>query len=90
MDPSDAIVPAQLIKVEMGLGSSYSEMEKQFQRAFQADSREYTAYKAKLDYLMPKWHGSKDMMFSFARDAASNAPPDSLIPLILPQAHWEM
>jgi hypothetical protein len=83
-------VPTALIKVAMGLGGDYAEMEKQFQRAIRADNLEYSPYKAKLTYLMPKWRGSVERMFSFARETAGNAPPNSLAPLILAQAHWEM
>jgi tetratricopeptide (TPR) repeat protein len=90
VDPSDPMAPRWLIKVALGLGSEYAEMEKQFQRALQADRTEFTAYYAKLNYLMPKWHGSEEEMLSFARDTAKNAPADSLAPLVLAQAHWEM
>jgi hypothetical protein len=39
---------------------------------------------------MPKWYGSKEEMFPFAREAAKKAPPDSRIPAVLADAHWEM
>jgi tetratricopeptide (TPR) repeat protein len=90
LDPSDPLVPSSLISVVTGLGSDYTEMEKQFQRAIQADKSEFGAYGAKLTYLMPKWHGTRDMMFAFARQTARNAPPDSLAPRVLAKAHWEM
>lgn len=89
-DPSDPIVPSALVKVSMGLGDDFAEMEKQFQRAIQADVLEYCPYKAKLTYLMPKWHGSQELMLSFARKTARDAPSNSLAPLILAQAHWEI
>jgi hypothetical protein len=90
LDPSDPMAPSHLIVAANGLGSDEEEMEKQFQRAVRADSSEYTAYLSKLNYLMPKWHGSRVKMFSFAREAARNAPADSLVPLVLANAHWEM
>ncbi len=90
LDPSDPIVPAMLITVAMGLGSKYEEVEKQFQRAVGADSSEYAAYSSKLNYLMPKWYGSRDQMFLFASKAVKSAPPNSLIPLIMVEAHMEM
>jgi tetratricopeptide (TPR) repeat protein len=90
LDQSDPIVPSELITVARGLGLPREEMEKQFERAIQADRSEYSAYGCKLNYLMPKWYGSKDSMFNFAREAARNAPRGSLIPLVLADAHWEM
>ena len=94
LDPSDPIVPARLIDVARGLGLGYEEMEKQFQRALQADKSEYQAYHSKLTYLMPKWQGmtveAEERMFDYAREAAQFSPPNSLIPLVLAEAHWEM
>ncbi len=93
-DPSDPIVPARLIDVARGLGLEYEEMEKQFQRALKADKSEYEAYYRKLLYLTPKWQGigvgAEERMFKYAREAAKNAPSNTLIPFILAEAHWEM
>jgi tetratricopeptide (TPR) repeat protein len=90
LDPADPIVPAMLITVAMGLGSKYEEVEKQFQRAVRADRSEYTAYSSKLNYLMPKWYGSRDWMLLFAGEAVKSASPNSLIPLVMVEAHMEM
>jgi len=94
LDPSDPIVPARLIDVARGLGLEYEEMEKQFQRALKADKSEYEAYYRKLLYLEPKWQRTQEeaeeRMFVYARESARSAPPNSLIPWILAEAHWEM
>jgi tetratricopeptide (TPR) repeat protein len=90
LDPSDPHVPAKLITVATGLGLERNEMEKQFQRAISADSTDHQAYFNKLQYLMPKWHGSKEEMFFFARESAKKAPQGSRISGILLTAHWEM
>jgi tetratricopeptide (TPR) repeat protein len=90
LDTSDPIVPASLITVSRGLGLDHEQMELQFQRGINADNTAFRPYRAKLVYLMPKWHGSKEEMFEFARDIAHNAPRNSLAPQILAQAHWEM
>lgn len=89
-DPTDPLVPSHLIGVATGLGMDSTEVEKQFRRAIEADKSEFAAYDAKLNYLKPKWHGSEKQMFSFARETARNAPSDSLAPLLLAKAHWEM
>jgi len=90
LDQSDPIVPARLIDVARGLGLKHEEMEKQFQRAIRADPTEYQSYYCKLNYLMPKWYGTKEIMLSFAREAARRAPPKSLVPFVLAEAHWEL
>lgn len=89
-DPSDPIVPSNLIDVATGLGLSFAEMEKQFQRAIKADSTEYNSYSNKMHYLKPEWYGSNELMLSFARSAAIKAPSDSLVPLLLADAHWHL
>jgi tetratricopeptide (TPR) repeat protein len=90
LNPTDAVVPAKLITVARGIGYDYDEMEKQFQRAIKADKTEFSAYDQKLLYLMPKWNGTKQEMFSFARESAANALPNSIISRVLAKAHWEM
>jgi len=90
LNPNDPLGPSRIIGVAMGLGLDRSEMEKQFQRAIKADPSEYQEYAVKLQYLMPKWYGSKDEMFDFARESSKNAPPHSLVPKVLLDAHWEM
>ena len=90
LDQSDPNVPAGLVTVALGLCLERNEMEKQFQRAILADSSDHQAYYNKLLYLMPKWHGSKEEMFLFARESVRKAPPKSRIPMVLPAAHWEM
>ena len=90
LNHSDPFVPADLIVVATGLGLERAEMEKQFQRAILADPADQLAYSTKLIYLMDKWYGSKEEMFSFARETAKNAPPGSRVPGVLLEAHWEM
>lgn len=90
LNRSDPFVPAYLITVAMGLSLEREEMEKQFKRAILADPADHLVYSTKLAYLMPKWHGSEEEMFSFAREAVKRAPPGSRIPGVLLDAHWEM
>ncbi len=90
LEPNDPVVPASLITVAMGLGHNREQVEAQFQRALKADPSDYWAYNVMLTYLMPKWHGSRDEMFAFARYWAKNSPAGSMGPLVLAKAHWEM
>jgi tetratricopeptide (TPR) repeat protein len=90
LDQSDPNVPAHLITVAMGLGLDRKEVERQFRRAILADPVDDKAYYAKFEYLKPKWYGSEEEMFSFAREAVRKAPPNSTIPTVLIGAHLEM
>lgn len=90
LNPLDAITSTSILRVAIGLSFDFDEMEEWFQRAIKSDPNEYKAYSNKLKYLMPKWHGSYEQMFAFARDSAKKAPPGTLIPIILAEAHWEM
>lgn len=64
-------------------------LDKQFQRAVKADPGEYMAYYPKLIFLAPKWHGSWETMFRFARESLAAAPQGTLVPKIILNAHWE-
>ena len=90
LDQSDPSVPADLIQVAIGLGLERKEMERQFQNAVLADPTDHDAYFKKLNYLEPKWYGSEEEMFSFAREAVRKAPPNSMIPMVLIAAHVKM
>jgi|GEM_PF-2097075 len=90
LDVNDPFEPIELMIVARGLGLEREEMEKQFQRAIKADSTEYRAYLGKLEYLKPKWYGTEEEMFAFARESAKNAPAGTLIPRVLIEAHLEM
>ncbi len=90
LDPTDPIAPAHLIRVALGLGLDRNEMEKQFQRGKAASPDEYDLYEMKLNYLKPRWHGSEEEMLGFAREVVKNAPEDSMAPLVLAKAHWDL
>lgn len=90
LNVDDPFAPSALIVVAKGLSLNRNSMEKQFQRAIKADNTDYIAYHAKLDYLMPKWYGTREEMFAFARESAKNAPAHTLIPKLIIEAHLEM
>lgn len=87
---SDPSAPTFMVVLARGLGFEFDEMEMWFQRAIKANVNWYKAYSAKLTYLMPKWHGSMEQMFAFARDTADHAEAQGIMPVILAEAHWEM
>jgi hypothetical protein len=90
LDPQDPRAPASLITIARGLGYDSGYMEKWFKQAVEADPKYYGAYKNKLTYLMPKWQGTREEMFAFARECAANPPKGSRVALILMDAHKEM
>ncbi|MBI5115544.1 DUF4034 domain-containing protein [Candidatus Poribacteria bacterium] len=90
LDPTDPRTPSALVKVTLALGYERDQMEQWFSRAVEADPKYYPAYRNKLTYLMPKWHGSRGEMFEFARECAANAPEGSRAEFMLRLAHKEM
>lgn len=90
LDPSDPVVPAEIVAVTMGKGGDRERAEVHFQRAVKADPSEFTAYETMLAFLSPKWHGSIEEMLAFARHHAEHAPPDSAAPRLVAKAHWDM
>lgn len=89
LKPADTHLSAQLISVETVLQESQKQMEEHFERAVKFDPMDDTAYARKLMYLMPKWGGSEQAMFEFAREASANAPRGSRVPMVLIEAHLE-
>jgi tetratricopeptide (TPR) repeat protein len=64
-DPNSS---CQLLIVAKGLGLSRDEMEKYFQNAIAASPFHYGSHYQKLNYLMPKWHGTQQELDNFAKE----------------------
>jgi len=90
LNPTDPRAAASLIIIAKALSQGRSQMEKWFEKAMEADSQYYDAYVNKLTYLMPKWGGSREEMFAFARKSVKNSPNGSPVALLLADAHYEM
>lgn len=89
IDPDISIAPYKMMTVaQVHPDRQDTDLEIWFQRAIHADPTDYYIYKLRADYLEPKWGGSMDERFAFARDTFKNAPVNSMAPLILAQAHW--
>ncbi|MFO0848762.1 MAG: hypothetical protein U0871_09435 [Gemmataceae bacterium] len=58
---------AEMVAVCMGQGRDRAAMEGWFAKAVAADPDDPWAYRQKLTYLMPKWHGSEAELLAFAR-----------------------
>jgi hypothetical protein len=90
LNPTDPRAPSELIITTRSLSNEREEVEKWFQTAIAIDPRYYRPYTNKLNYLMPKWYGSKEEMFAFARQCSEIAPEESRVGLIVLGAHEEM
>ncbi len=76
-----------MVNVEKGLGGDREAMELWFDRAMKADGDRYNACISKLDFLDPKWHGSKEEMVAFGRACRDTKNWKAAIILLLPEAH---
>ncbi len=90
LNTTDPRAPTELMIVARGLGYGRGQMEKWFKRAVEAYPPHYDAYRMKLTYLMPKWGGSREEMFAFARKCAANPPEGSRVAMMLLEAHEQM
>lgn len=91
IDPTYSIAPCKMITVaKVHPDLSDEDVEKWFKRAIQANPADPEPYSLKVNYLAPKWGGSIEKRFAFARDTFKNAPVDSMAPKILAQVHWSI
>jgi tetratricopeptide (TPR) repeat protein len=65
-----------------------TEMDKWFDIAVAIEPSDSSPYTRKANYLHPKWGGSFEQYFAFARNTWKTAPEDSMAPVILSKAHW--
>ncbi len=69
--------PAALTALSLHLKLPRTDMEEWFALAVDIDPRWLGAYRAKLLYLSPRWHGSDQMMAQFARQCFADETADS-------------
>jgi len=80
-----------MVKVSMGTSRSpLREMRKWFDRAVQAQFDYRTAYSHLLFGLMPRWHGSHDLMYEFGIECMETERYDTDIPFELCDALWRI
>ena len=87
LDPDNPHSSRQLMRVQRALDSKDKKAtETYFRRATQNHPTFYWAYMSKLTNIKPKWGGDWKTMFAFADETARNAPPKTLLPLVLSSA----
>lgn len=86
INSSDPNSSAYLILVAKGLGYPKEKMEQYYQNGISACSWHYGVCFQKLSYLKPKWHGSSEEMFDFARQCLMYAEQYPYFGLIMVNA----
>lgn len=88
LDPMDGNVCASMIVVCKALGKGdHEETRLWFDRAMKANPGNYDACSNLLDYLEPKWHGSREVLVGFGRSCLRSNNWPSKIPLLIAEAH---
>ncbi len=77
------------ITTAKGLELGQSEARRRYDRLARTDPHNFRAQRRMVQQMCPKWSGSWDTMFAFARDCAWSAPPGSVNPAVLVEAHTE-
>lgn len=87
--PDQAQIATTRIWVGIGSGAPREEIEEWFHRGLSADPDDVQLHLAKLEYLKPKWYGTRDEMLKFARETAKGANGGRRA-LVLWEAHDEL
>ncbi|HEX7862314.1 MAG TPA: hypothetical protein VF773_18400 [Verrucomicrobiae bacterium] len=87
IEPQETIA-RQMLSVELGDSQGRPAMEMWFNRAMQVNPASYEACEAKLYWLMPKWHGSREDVIAFGRECLTNK--NGNVPLILQEGHRQL
>lgn len=87
--PQDGRLPTLMIKVAAGQNKGLEEMRRWFDRAMVADPNNYQACSTLLNYLLPRWYGSREAMLAFGRECVNNPKWGGTVPLILADAHYQ-
>jgi tetratricopeptide (TPR) repeat protein len=77
------------LRTARGLGVGLDETRRRYARVAQIDPNNWPAQRQLLQSLYPKWYGSWEEAFEFARYCAASAPPGSAAGSILLDAHLE-
>ncbi|TCB98440.1 DUF4034 domain-containing protein [Micromonospora zingiberis] len=88
-DPDDVTARTWLVTSSRGRQVDADEARARFDEVVKRHPTHLVAHEQRLQYLCPKWFGSEDEMFTFARQATASAPDGSLLPELLAVAHIE-
>jgi tetratricopeptide (TPR) repeat protein len=90
LNPKDPNSSSDLIVIAIGQGYPKDKMEQYFRNATSVCPWHFGAHANKLDYLKPKWHGSSEEMYDFAKDCLGIAERYPYLGLIMVNALVEI
>ena len=90
LGPEEPEAPARMITVILGTTGDREEMEKWFARAMAANPNSYGTCQAKLNFLLPRWHGSEAEMIEFGRECIATQNWWGELPLIIVDVYREI
>ncbi len=88
-DPTNLAAGALRVTVARGLELGQAEARRRYEQVAKHDPHFVPAQLHLLRQLCPKWGGSFDAMYAFARQCAQAAPPGALNGVVVAQAHIE-
>lgn len=88
-EPGNAPAWDLRIMTARGLQMGQAEAWRRYQQVAAHEPHHYPAQAQMLQQLAPKWGGSWDDMYGFARDCAAAAPPGAVNPVLVAEAHLE-
>ncbi|MEV6106815.1 hypothetical protein AB0M28_19170 [Streptomyces sp. NPDC051940] len=88
-DPANALAWLHRITTARGLQLGASEARRRYERVAEHHPHFYSAQSQLLQQLCPKWSGTWQEAHGFANECAAAAPPGSLSPLLVAEAHLE-
>jgi hypothetical protein len=88
--PGLGLAAETLIVIDKGIGGDRATMELWFDRAMKANGDDRSSCWSKLDWLDPKWYGSKEEMLAFGRACRDTKNWRDGITLLVADAHWRI
>ncbi|GIH29286.1 hypothetical protein Aph01nite_75960 [Acrocarpospora phusangensis] len=88
-DPDEVVAWSSLVTSARGRGVGHEEIWRRFDNVLRIHPFHEEAYNQMLQALCAKWSGSDEEMFTFAREAAAQAPAGSPIGTLVATAHLE-
>ncbi len=87
LNPNDSRIADNMVEVEQGKDDR-DQLEIWFNRAITLNPNDYAVCSTKLNFLEPKWGGSKEEMLQFGHECVTNTQWGGNLPLILLDAHY--
>ncbi len=88
LSPTDLVAGVSLLTTLRSI-AHIKDFETIYQMIMAKDPYYFPAYIEKLENLKPKWSGSWEQMFDYAKKSTLNAPKNSYIPMLILFAHKE-